>query len=207
MNNRRYAIPRKENELIGSPPSPVTVSQLTPEELEEIRRKYPATKRDRTFKKPIEIKTKPREENNMPRGRKPKNPDTAVLLREKNVSTPADPKTELLDKAEKEIERLTAEVEQLREQKDDLELSRDDYKKMFEGSYERVTTANAKIGEHLQTIKEQEKLIESLEEERDRLIEKLDIPEPNSETNLLESAIQDLTRARWILGRLTASGE
>lgn len=38
---------------------------LTPEQLEEIRQKYPATKRDKQIKAPIEIKTKTKEEKRM----------------------------------------------------------------------------------------------------------------------------------------------
>ncbi|WP_433581407.1 hypothetical protein [Paenibacillus amylolyticus] len=285
MSNWHYGIPKRENELRAAVKSPVITSQLSPEELEEIRQKYPATKADKAFKKPIEIKPRPKGDNDMAKftlteekfnaeraaGKSvakiakeqgvsevtiynhvskwadARKPAQEKLLREKDVSPGADPKVELLDKAEKEIERLTTENQDLRdrvevlkaditvlvaendqsatlcrtleEERDELEVSRDDYKQMYERSYDRDTTANKKIGEHLETINSLRENSDSLIAENNRLSDRIvELEElvfqqetvkavPDSEVQRLESAIQDLTRARWILNRLSASGE
>lgn len=285
MSNWHYGIPKRENELRAAVKSPVITTQLSPEELEEIRQKYPATKADKAFKKPIEIKPRPKGGNDMAKftlteekfnaeraaGKsvakiakeqgvseatiynhvskwtEARKPGQEKLLREKDVSPGADPKVELLDKAEKEIERLTTENQDLRdrvevlkaditvlvtendqsatlcrtleEERDELEVSRDDYKQMYERSYDRDTTANKKIGEHLETINSLRENSDSLIAENNRLSDRIvELEElvfqqetvkavPDSEVQRLDSAIQDLTRARWILNRLSASGE
>lgn len=262
----------------GSPPSPVTTTQLTPEELEEIRRKYPATKRDKAFKKPVEIKTRPKGDNDMAKAKfnlteeqfnaerssgktigriaeeqgvseatiynhiskwaEAWKPRHEKLLREKDVSPATDPKVELLNKAEKEIERLTAEsqrldqrmvtaqneatkawaeVERLRDQ--NAERGRDEYRLMYENSYKLGQQQIAKISEHLETINSLREHGDSLIAENNRLTDRIvELEEmlsqqepveevPFSEVQRLDTAIQDMTRARWILNRLTASGE
>ncbi|MDK8193758.1 hypothetical protein QP794_27110 [Paenibacillus sp. UMB7766-LJ446] len=279
MSNWHYGIPKRENELRAAVSSPVVTTQLSPEELEEIRRKYPATKRDKAFKKPVEIKTRPKGDNDMAKPKfnlteeqfnaeraagktvgqiaeeqgvseatiynhiskwtEARKPAQQKLLREKDVSPAADPKAELLDKAEKEIERLTtenqrleermtrshveatkawAEVERLRDQ--NAERGRDEYKLMYEKSYKLNQDQTAKISEHLATINSLREHRDSLIAENSRLVERnADLLDaqlsqqtpasvvPDTEVQRLDSAIQDLTRARWILGRLSASGE
>lgn len=273
MSNWHYGIPRKENELKGSPPSPVTTTQLTPEELEEIRRKYPATKRDKAFKKPVEIKTRPKGDNDMAKAKfnltekqfnaerssgktigriaeeqgvseatiynhiskwtEARKPPQQKLLREKDVSPLGPPSAELLGKAEKEIERLTAEVTQLKEHRVELskennrlcvllkevEQDRNEYKRVFESGYKLSQDQTAKISEHLATINTLRENGDSLIAENNRLTDRIvELEEhvfqpeevnaaPISEVQRLDTAIQDLTRARWILGRLSASGE
>lgn len=263
MNNWHYGIKRRENELKGSPPSPVTTTQLTPEELEEIRRKYPATKRDKAFKKPVEIKTRPKGDNDMAKAKfnltekkfnterssgktigriaeeqgvseatiynhiskwaEARKPAQQKLLREKDVSPASDPKAELLDKAEKEIERLTtenqrldqrmvsaqneatkawAEVERLRDKQDESD-------RQWAKHNEIVQIKNKEL------VKERDDLIAENNCLTDRIAELEEHvfqPEPVnatpiSEVQRLDTAIQDLTRARWILNRLSASGE
>ncbi|ASA22331.1 helix-turn-helix domain-containing protein [Paenibacillus donghaensis] len=58
-------IPSKVIEYSSTGTSGVREYKLTPEELEEVRQKYPATKRDKTFKAPIQIKTQTKEEKEM----------------------------------------------------------------------------------------------------------------------------------------------
>ncbi|WFR63049.1 hypothetical protein P9222_33220 (plasmid) [Paenibacillus amylolyticus] len=263
MSNWHYGIKRRENELKGSPPSPVTTTQLTPEELEEIRRKYPATKRDKAFKKPIEIKTRPKGDKDMAKAKfnltedqfnaerasgksialiakeqsvteatvynhvskwaEARKPGQEKLLREKDVSPAADPKAELLDKAEKEIERLTvenqrldqrmvtaqneatkawAEVEQLRDKRDESD-------RQWTRHNEIVQIKNKElVKERDDLIRENNRLMDRIEELKEQISHlETESEEPDSEVQRLESAIQDLTRARWILGRLSASGE
>ncbi|WP_405154764.1 hypothetical protein [Paenibacillus sp. FSL K6-0108] len=250
----------------GSPPSPVTTTQLTPEELEEIRRKYPATKRDKAFKKPVEIKTRTKGDNDMAKAKfdltekqfnaerasgktigriaeeqgvseatiynhiskwtEARKPRQEKLLREKDVSPAADPKAELLDKAEKEIERLTtenqrldqrmvsaqneatkawAEVERLRDKQDESD-------RQWREQIENRTEKNMElIKERDDLIQENNRLMDRIEELKE-LQEQISHQEPvnavpDSEVQRLDSAIQDLTRARWILNRLSASGE
>lgn len=177
-------------------------------------------------------------------------PGQEKLLREKDVSPTADPKVELLDKAEKEIERLTvenqrlnermvsaqneatkawAEVEQLRDKNDqyaalckELEDDKNEYKRMFESGYKLGQDQIAKISEHLETINSLREMGDNLIAENNRLMDRIkelkELKEqishqepvnavPDSEVQRLDSAIQDLTRARWILNRLSASGE
>ncbi|WFR65735.1 hypothetical protein P9222_33185 (plasmid) [Paenibacillus amylolyticus] len=283
MSNWHYGIPKRENELRAAVHSPVITSQLSPAELEDIRQKYPATKADKAFKKPIEIKTRPKGDKDMAKAKfnltedqfnaerasgksialiakeqgvteatvynhvskwaHARKPGQEKLLREKDVSPAADPKAELLDKAEKEIERLTvknqrldqrmvtaqneatkawAEVEQLRDKNDqyaalcrELEDDKNEYKRMFESGYKLGQDQIAKISEHLETINSLRENSDSLIAENNRLtdriveLEELQKPVnevPDKEVQRLDSAIQDLTRARWILNRLSASG-
>lgn len=175
-------------------------------------------------------------------------PAQQKLLREKDVSPAADPKAELLDKAEKEIERLTtenqrydqrmvsaqneatkawAEVERLRDKNDqsaalcrELEEEKNEYKRMFESGYKLTQDQIAKISEHLETINVLRESNGALIAENSRLVDRIaDLLDaqlsqqkpvsavPDTEVQRLDSAIQDLTRARWILNRLSASGE
>lgn len=61
-DRKRTPIPRRDLEHeAATGPSQVVEYILSPEELAEIRAKYPATPRDKKFKPPIEIKTKPKE--------------------------------------------------------------------------------------------------------------------------------------------------
>ncbi|WP_235775466.1 DUF3310 domain-containing protein [Paenibacillus sinensis] len=152
----RTPIPRRDLEHeAATGPSQVVEYTLSPEELAEIRAKYPATPRDKKFKPPIEIKTKPKEGlnemakfkmsaeeyfaeratgktlaqiakeqgvsevtvyNHMDKwakeGKVPRQVEEPKPLREKD--TEQRPATELMDKAEREIERLTSELEQVK---------------------------------------------------------------------------------------------
>ncbi|MET1173792.1 hypothetical protein [Paenibacillus amylolyticus] len=261
MSNWHYGIPKRENELRAAVKSPVITSQLSPEELEEIRQKYPATKADKAFKKPIEIKTRPKGDNDMAKftlTEKQFNAERAVgksiakiakeqgvseatiynhvskwadarkpgqekLLREKDVSPAADTKAELLDKAEKEIERLTVENQQLQDKlksgeeervdlvnevtqfKIDIDWLEGEKQQEFLKWQSQVTSLMSEKEEWLaDNVRLEEKVLEL-----ERLISQHNIVNtvPDSEVQRLDSAIQDLTRARWILNRLAASGE
>lgn len=237
----------------GSPPSPVTTTQLTPEELEEIRRKYPATKRDKAFKKPVEIKTKPKGDNDMAKAKfnlteeqfnterssgktigriaeeqgvseatiynhiskwaEARKPAQQKLLREKDVSPAADPKAELLDKAEKEIERLTTENQRLDQRMvsaqneatkawAEVERLRD---KQDESDQQWTKQVSSLIGEKEEWLADNLRLEEKVLELQLQISQQNTVPD--SEVQRLDTAIQDLTRARWILGRLSAAGE
>lgn len=254
MSNWHYGIKRRENELKGSPPSPVTTSQLTPEELEEIRRKYPATKRDKAFKKPVEIKTRPKGDtdmakftlteeqfnteraagksvakiakeqgvseatiyNHVSKWTEARKPAQEKLLREKDVSPGADPKVELLDKAEKEIERLTTENQRLDQRMvsaqneatkawAEVERLRD---KLDESDRQWAKQVTSLMNEKEEWLADNVRLEEKvLGLERQTSQQKAVNVVPDSEVQRLDTAIQDLTRARWILNRLSASGE
>lgn len=160
-------------------------------------------------------------------------PKQEKLLREKDVSPPGPPSEELLLKAEKEIERLTSEVTKLEEYRvevckdndrlsallKEVEQDRIEYKRMFESGYKLSQDQTAKISEHLATINSLREDCDNLVDEVNRLtVQNADLEEqlsqrepinavPNTEVHRLDSAIQDLTRARWILNRLSASGE
>lgn len=237
----------------GSPPSPVTITQLTPEELEEIRRKYPATKRDKAFKKPVEIKTRPKGDNEMAKAKfnmteeqfnaerssgktigriaeeqgvseatiynhiskwtEARKPTQQKLLREKNVSPASDPKAELLDKAEKEIERLTTENQRLDQRMvsaqneatkawAEVERLRD---KQDESDQQWTKQVSSLMGEKEEWLADNLRLEEKVLELQLQISQQNTVPD--SEVQRLDTAIQDLTRARWILGRLSAAGE
>ncbi|WP_028592605.1 hypothetical protein [Paenibacillus massiliensis] len=227
----KYSIPKRENELRASGPSPVIVTQLTPEELAEVRRKYPANNKDKSFQKPIEIKPRPKGEEDMPRGRK--KAESTLPLREKAVTEQKSVSQELLDKAIEEIERLMAqlqtadtEIKRLTMAVIETENERDsfrtelaearearlEYKRMFEGSYELGQNQIAKISEHLNRIKdleaERDGLITEVNQLTDRVMEleedvyRADVatrPTAESNVELLNSAIADLTRVRRIV--------
>uniref|UniRef100_UPI000567923E hypothetical protein n=1 Tax=Paenibacillus zanthoxyli TaxID=369399 RepID=UPI000567923E len=155
-DRKRTPIPRRDIEQgAAKGPSKCCEYKLSPEELAEIRAKYPATKRDKKFKPPIEIKTRPKEElSDMAKftmteeeykkaiadgktkeqiakecgvtvqaidyhiskwAKEGKSPDPAGEQPPK--PRPAT-ELELLDKAEKEIERLTLRVANLESERD-----------------------------------------------------------------------------------------
>ncbi|MDF9845188.1 MULTISPECIES: hypothetical protein [unclassified Paenibacillus] len=257
---------------------------LTPEQLEEIRQKYPVTKRDKKFKAPIEIKTKLQEEkrmgkftmteaefkaaresgktiaqiakeqdvtevtvyNSMRRWEaSEKGQNEQKLLREKDAAPPAD--TQQLDKAIHEIERLTLEVaakgeankilqarlesaeteeKKWKEQAGSVAAARDSAQEELVEAYEERDMLrdeiNRMITERDELVAENDRLerrmVEAqgeatrawseVEELRDTLGHPMlaEVHKP-SESVVLDTAIADLTRARWILNRLTASGE
>jgi len=90
---------------------------------------------------------------------------------------------------------------------------------MFESGYKLSQDQTAKISEHLATINSLRENGDSLIAENNRLTDRIvELEEhvfqpepanaaPISEVQRLDTAIQDLTRARWILNRLSASGE
>lgn len=158
-------IPSRAVEYSSKGTSGLREYTLSPEELEEIRQKYPATKRDKEFKKPIVQNVLTKEDKDMAKFKmtadeyfgerqagksqeqiaeeqgvtpqaidyhlkkwgaegKQVEPDKTQLLREKKV-LPQDqrPSTDLehLNKAVKEIERLTLEVSAKDEAKEVLQ--------------------------------------------------------------------------------------
>ncbi|MDT9720466.1 hypothetical protein QVE09_16225 [Paenibacillus sp. ClWae2A] len=284
MSNWHYGIPKRENELRAAVKSPVITTQLSPEELEEIRQKYPATKADKAFKKPVEIKSRPKGDNDMAKpkfnlteeqfnaerasgktiGRiaeeqgvtevtvynhiskwtEARKPGQEKLLREKNVSPPGPPSAELLDKAEKEIERLSMALVETQNERDSLSVEREQLSAENQRLDQRMISAQneaTKAWAEVERLRDKQDESDrqwtkhneimqiknkELDKERDDLIQEINrlndwivgLEEqlrqqepvnavPDSEVQRLELAIQDLTRARWILNRLSASGE
>ncbi|NQX45328.1 hypothetical protein HQN87_08285 [Paenibacillus tritici] len=113
--------------------------------------------------------------------------------------------TDARNAAEDELVKVTDECNSLR---DRLEQS-GWYREAAERDIERLTSENGQLQEELnRMITERDDLMA----ENDRLSDLLrtanrTVPEPASEVHLLDRSIADLTRARWILDRLSASGE
>lgn len=256
---------------------------LSPEELEEIRLKYPATKQDKKFKAPIEIKTKSKEASkvgkftmteaefkaaresgktiakiaeeqdvaeatvyaNMKRWEAAGKEPEQKLLREKEAASPAD--VQQLDKAIHEIERLTAQIFGLEESNGYLRNEVERWKsKANEAATLFIAEHDSAQKELIRAIEENDRLKDEINRmitERDELVRENDefraekttwtenerilnhlveqlrsdlqkrqqtepqLADKPSEVQLLDQSIADLTRARWILNRLNASGE
>lgn len=140
-------------------------------------------------------------------------PTQQKLLREKNVSPASDPKAELLDKAEKEIERLTTENQRLDQRMvsaqneatkawAEVERLRD---KQDESDQQWTKQVSSLMGEKEEWLADNLRLEEKVLELQLQISQQNTVPD--SEVQRLDTAIQDLTRARWILGRLSAAGE
>ncbi|MFD2703844.1 hypothetical protein ACFSVM_25775 [Paenibacillus shunpengii] len=125
---------------------------------------------------------------------KPVTTDQNKLLREKNLSS-EDPKSEvLIGKAEKEIERLTIENDRLKKETEALKIN------------ERVL--NVRVESMREELETSQHTADRLQAELNRM--KTDIPlasAPETEASILDTAIHDLTRARWILERLHVVGD
>lgn len=178
-------------------------------------------------------------------------PGQEKLLREKNVSPPGPPSAELLNKAEKEIERLTTENQQLQDKlksseeervelvnevtqfKIDIDWIEGEKQKEINRLDQRMVSAQNqatkawaeveqlrdKNDQYAATINEMREDRVSLVAENTHLADRIyELKEqleqqqtvnavPDTEVQRLDTAIQDLTRARWILNRLSASGE
>jgi len=216
-------IPRRDLTVNG--PSEVRKYMLSSEELEEIRVKYPPTKRDKNFTKPIEIKPKPKkEEDVMPRGRKPKNAEQPVL-REKDTTVQLPVSQDLLGKAEREIERLTAELAESKAANYSQSAIIERMKRDLESSGKEASNLRANLEEQYKYMDKLQTEIDRLQAEKTSLEEierilKYEVEQLRSdllklrgatpeetggqrETELLDAAIADLNRARWILDRLT----
>lgn len=175
-------------------------------------------------------------------------PGQEKLLREKDVTSPElrtePPLAPLLDKAKKEIERLSMELIETQKERDSLLAEREEFSAETRRLDQRMMAAHSeatkawaeverlrdKLDESDRQWREQienrtEKNMELVRERNDllheinRLTDQIaDLEEqmsqqepvnavPDTEVHRLDSAIQDLTRARWILNRLSASGE
>ncbi len=240
---------------------------LTPEQLEEIRQKYPVTKRDKKIKAPIEIKTKTKEEKQMGKftmteaefkaaresgktiAKIAEEQDVAEatvyanmkrweaaekgqaeqkLLREKDAVPPADAKQ--VDKTIHEIERLTSQIFGLEESNGYLRNEVERWKSkanetvVLSGQASEALTAerDSVQKELIRVVEENDWLKDEINRmitERDELVSENDRlnelllsaaqvkPEPATEVQLLDRSIAELTRAKWILNRLSASGE
>lgn len=156
--------------------------------------------------------------------------DSPELLREKDTV----PATELeqLEKAVQEIERLTAEVERWKSQAENVsaqaERSNDSLSEQLRNAEMECDVLQAEIN---RMISERDELVSEIDElhrektgwtENERILNHLveqlrsdlqkrqaepQLADKPSEVQLLDRSIADLTRARWILNRLTASGE
>ncbi|WP_245237029.1 helix-turn-helix domain-containing protein [Paenibacillus ihuae] len=156
--------------------------------------------------------------------------DSPKMLREKDTA----PATELkqLEKAVQEIERLTAEVERWKGQTTEAVAlagkAADEFMTKMELSRARadgaVAAREAAERDLVQMVEENDRLRDEINRmitERDELMAENDrlenqmvasrvepqLADKPNEVQLLDRSIADLTRARWILNRLTASGE
>lgn len=148
---------------------------------------------------------------------------TDKLLREKEVQRSGN--LDLLDKAEREIERLTVELAESKAANDSQSAIIERMKRDLESSGKEASNLRAslearfKYTDELQTeinrllaektgLEENERILKyEVEQLRSDLL-KLRGATPKEtaeqrETELLDAAIADLTRARWILGRLS----
>lgn len=227
---------------------------LSPEELEEIRQKYPATKRDKDFIKPIVQNTPPKGEKRMGKfsmteaefkaaraagktiaqiskendvteatvykqmNKWTETPKETQLPRDKEAQPPVN-FPELYKKAQQEIEELRAELDQ-------TATGRDEYKRLYEeqfafaqeyfkqnellkaradGAVAAREAAELDLEQATKDFEEQEEiLLAEITELRGRAGQ---VPEPATDVHLLDRSIADLTRAKWILDRLSAAGE
>lgn len=286
QDRSRTSIPSRAIELNSKGPSGVREYTLTPEELEEIRKKYPATKRDKTFKKPVAhnpredklLGKKSEEDGSMAKftmtaeeyfaerqaGKtiaqvakeqgvseatiynhmnkwagedKGDTPKETQLLREKEALQPQPPVNlpEMYKKALQEIEELKAALsvtqpvshDMLKKYKAEAEHWKSQATETVALAGKAAEESTAKI-ERLQAARRGEAAkSDELREELNRMITERDElqadndrlnnmiilqaqqtePEPTDEVHLLDRSIAELTRAKWILDRLSASGE
>lgn len=268
-------IPSRAVEYSSKGTSGLREYTLSPEELEEIRQKYPATKADKSFKKPVAHNPRTdqkyqnqKEDKDMAKFKmtadqyfaerqagksqeqiaeeqgvtpqaidyhlkkwgsdgKQAEPDKTQLLREKDVLKPdqrLSTDLEQLNKAVEEIERLSLEVSAKEEAKkvlqQRLESVEHEVRQWKTRAGDAAASRDASQYELAQAIDERDVMqveLNRLITERDELMaenERLErqmitpqLADKPSETQLLDRSIADLTRARWIIGRLTASGE
>jgi transposase-like protein len=121
-------------------------------------------------------------------------------------------------------ERLAVENTELKAELDQTTTARDEYKRLYEEQFafaqayfkqaEDLKAENGQLQEELNRLITER---DEMQAHNDRLNDMLDEAaresmalrptEPASEVQLLDRSIAELTRAKWILGRLSASGE
>jgi RNA polymerase sigma factor (sigma-70 family) len=154
--------------------------------------------------------------------------ESQKLLHEKEKVPPAD--AQQLDKAIHEIERLTAQIFGLEESNGYLKKEVERWKSKAnetvtlsgQASEDLIAERDSVQKELIRAIEENDRLKDEINRmitERDELVRENDRlnelllsaaqakPEPVTEVNLLDRSIAELNRAKWILNRLSTSGE
>ncbi|OWA36754.1 hypothetical protein B9G55_01350 [Saccharibacillus sp. O16] len=239
-------IPRIATEMAVRPCSDMEEYTLSPAELEEIRRRYPAPEQKRRPKPPIEIKTGGNQMakegpdsgvtkrillEGLAAGKTVRDLETEYGMKQNTLSywvkkwgvegisrdqakvllgpnmegtvpptAPAKSAETEAQKPEQRIQELTSDRDRLAAENRSLHARLIDANDRADEAERRERAAHIKTGEHIQAIRELEERIRDLESSAAEDV--MLVPKERTELQRIDSIIEDLSRARWILERV-----